>query len=271
MKLLIWFFLLLLFDNAEAMVNIDSNTSNIKNFKLEYYIDSTKKLEFKDIHSVKFTEGKNSDTLGADVTNTWIKIQLQNKTKISQEVFLHQDLAYTFVNIDYYEVDSSHKLVNKKEIKVYDSTFTNNLHGADSIYKFTLQSNEIKTIYVHQTTLAYHFYNFSIMSEEKSSQYLVFEKIDGILFVGLLFALFLYNLFIYISSRYKEYLYYSLYLLSATIWIFYMYGALAHYFYMYGQIPFRFNFGLIFIPFFLAFFVQTIFERKPYIKQNISF
>ncbi|MGB5866361.1 MAG: 7TM diverse intracellular signaling domain-containing protein [Arcobacteraceae bacterium] len=271
MKFILGLFLFCSIVFGQATVRIDSNQANIKNFSIEYFIDSTNQLKFKDILSKQFTLGHNSDTLGTDVTNTWVKITLYNTTSENQKLFLHQDLAFTFVSIKYFEMDENNQLIQTKVVDVYSKNAKNQLSGADAIFKFSINPHETKTIYINQRTLAYHFYNFSILSEKNSIDYLVYQKIDGILFVGLLLALALYNLMIFISSRYKEYLYYSLYLLSATVWIFYMYGSLAHYVHLYGGITFRFNFGLMLVPVFLALFVQSIFETKQLYKTEHKF
>jgi len=255
----------------QATVIIDSNHSNITDFELEYFIDDSEKLQFNDVKDMKFKKGKNSDTLGAKVTNTWIKIKLFNSTSQRQILTLHHDLAYFFPNIHYFEVDSENNLINKKMIKVYSSNAKNEMDGSDALYKFVLDAQKNKTIYINQKTLAYHYYNFSIRSLKESSRFLIYQKVDGVLFVGLLFALAIYNLFIFFSTRYKEYLYYSLYLISATVWIFYIYGSLAHYFQIYGELSFRFNFALMFIPIFLVLFVQTIFETKTKYKMEHKF
>jgi len=254
---------------AKPIVVINSDTFSITHFKLSYFIDNKKNLNFSQIQKQKFTEGSNKDSLGVDVVNTWIKIQLFNKTNKNQTLFLHQDTAYFSTKIKYFELDDTSKLLHTRALSLHDNRSNEMMDGSDSIFKIELNSQASKTIYINQETLAYHFYNFSILSEKKSRQYLVIEKIDAVLFVGLLFALSLYNLFIFISSRYKEYLYYSLYLLSATIWIFYVYGGLSHYFHIYGVFSYRFNFALIFMPIFLAFFVQSIFDTKDkYITEH---
>ena len=218
-----------------------------------------------------FRSGENKDTLGVDVKDVWIKIKLFNTTRKSQTLFLHQDLAYTFKNIEYFELNKSNDILNKQVVSCNSTDTKEQLNGADAIYKFTLHPQESKTIYIHQTTSAYHFYNFSIFSEKESTEYLIYEKVDAVLLVGLLLALALYNFLIFLSSRYKEYLYYTLYLLSSTLWIFYMYGSMAHYFQVYGGIPFRFNFGLLFNPVFLTLFVQAIFNTKTVYKREHKF
>lgn len=269
LRFIILFISLLTLSFAEPIVKINSDSSNILDFDLAYFISDNPTLKLEDVQSKQFTKGSNKDSLGANVTDVWIKIKLFNATQNRQIISLHQDLAYTFINIEYFEVANDNSLINKQTITPFGPLAEEELNGSDAIYKFTLHPNETKTIYVHQISPAYHFYNFSIFTEKESIQYLIYEKVDSVLLVGLLMALALYNLLIYVSSRYKEYLYYSLYLISYTLWIFYMYGAMAHYLHMYGEIPLRFNFGLMIGPMFLSLFVQAIFNTKQeYIKEH---
>jgi diguanylate cyclase (GGDEF)-like protein len=256
---------------GNPLVTITSDKTKLYNFELSYFIDRSKKMSISDVGSMKFVDAPNRDTLGVDVTNTWIKIALYNATAKKQELFLHEDLGFTFVKTVYYEVDTKHSVLNKKVIDYTRDSYPDDIEGSDAVYKFELNPHEYKTIYVNQVTNAYHFYNFLLFNEKNSLKYLIYEKIDGVLFAGLLFALALYNFLLFLSTRYKEYLYYTLYLSSATLWIFYMYGAMAHYVQIYGEIAFRFNFALMFIPIFLALFVQTVFETKTRYKREHLF
>ena len=272
MKLL--FSMLLLFVGtlfADPLVTITSDKTKLHDFKLSYFIDRTNEMTIDNVPNMKFLTATNSDTLGIDVTHTWIKIKLFNATEKNQQLFLHQDLGFTFAKTIYYEMDTKNTILNTKVVDDTSSSYAENIEGSDIVFKFRLNPHEYKTIYVNQITHAYHFYNFSLLNEKNSIKYLIYEKIDGVLFAGLLFALALYNLLLFLSTRYKEYLYYTLYLSSATVWIFYMYGAMAHYVQVYGGIAFRFNFGLMFIPIFLALFVQTVFETKEKYKREHLF
>ena len=268
MKLLLFLISLFSFLHAIPTVNIDSDKVSIKNFDLGYFIDNTEKLTFEDIESKSFTQGKSSGSLGVKVKNTWIKIKVLNQTKEQQTLFLHQDLAFRFVSLEYFEVNSDNTLIKQLLIEPYGALAKEQLNGSDAIFRFTLEPDETKTIYVNQKTHAYHFFNFFIFSPKESTEYLISQKVDAVLIVGLLLALAIYNLFIFISSRYKEYLYYSLYLISSTLWIFYVYGSMAHYLYIYGEIPLRFNFGIMLAPVFLALFIQTVFKTKIQYKRE---
>lgn len=256
---------------SNNIISINSNNTQLEDFKISYLIGDIEKLTISDVLSKTFTEGLNKDTLGVDVPDSWVKINLHNTTGKKQNLFLHQSLGFLATDINYYEVDKNNNILNKKIINLLDSTSLFQMNGADAVFEFSLLANEIKTIYVYQRTIVYHFYDFSIFSGKSSIQYLIYEKIDSIFLCVLLLTLSIYNFLIFLSSKYREYLYYSLYLLSGSIWIFYVYGGLAHYFQIYGELPARFNFALILLSLFLSLFIQTIFETKEKYKTEHFF
>ncbi len=263
--------LILLQINSLYAINIDNNKVKLTDFKIEYLINNDEKINFEDLMNAKFEKGKNKDSLGTDITNVWLKIKLTNNTNSMIKLFIHQNLAFTFNDIVFYEANIKNELIKKTPIYTGYSKEKPELLGANSVYSLNLEKNETKIIYINQKTLAYHFYDYSILTENESIKYLIYEKADGIFFFGLLVALALYNLLIFLSTRYKEYLYYFLYLLSATIWVLYMYGSLSHYFSIYGELAVKFNFALMLTPIFLALFIQSVFETKEKYKTEHLF
>ena len=59
MKFSITLLFLISFSFAQSTVNITSDTSSIRDFKLDYFIDKTEKMDFEEVKSQKFTQGKN--------------------------------------------------------------------------------------------------------------------------------------------------------------------------------------------------------------------
>jgi two-component system, sensor histidine kinase LadS len=271
MKFLSALLLFITFVFGQTPVMIDSDASNIKEFNLSYFISNTENLSFEDIKNKKFTEGRNSDSLGADVSECWVRISLHNTTQKPQILFLHQDLTYFATDINFFEVDENNSLLNQKKINLSNPISKSQMNGADAVFEFQLDPHQIKTIYVYQRTFVYHLYNFSIFNEKNSKSYLIVEKVDAILVFVFLVTLAIYNFFIFSFSRYKEYLYYSLYLFSSSAWVFYAYGALAHYFHIYGDTAEKFNYGLMFSPIFLALFIQSILDTKTLYKTEHKF
>ncbi len=271
MKLLSILLLFMTFVFAQSPVAIHSDTSNTDDFALSYLITNDQQLRFEEVKNKKFTEGRNGDSLGTDVSASWIKITVHNTTQKTQKLFLHQDLAYFATDIHFFEVDDCNNLLHQKKINLLDSISNNLMDGADGVFEFQLHPNQTKTIYVYQRTFVYHFYHFSLFNEKNSKSYLILEKVDAILVFVFLVTLAIYNFFIFAFSRYKEYLYYSLYLFSSSAWVFYAYGALAHYFHIYGDTAEKFNYGLMFSPIFLALFIQTILDTKTLYKTEHKF
>lgn len=271
MKLFFSLLFFVTFAFGQAPVVIDSDASNIKNFELGYFVDGDEKLSFEELKNKKFMDGKNSDSLGIDVPQSWVKIILRNTTQNTQTLFLHQDLAYFTTYIKYFEADENNTLLNKKEINLLDPVSKQQMVGSDAVFEFRLNPDQTKTIYMYQRTYVFHFYNFSVLDEKNSRAYIIHEKVDSVLVCAFLTTLAIYNLFIFISSKFKEYLYYSLYLFSASIWVTFAYGLLGHYFHIYGEVAEKFDFGLMFTPIFLALFIQTILDTKTLYKTEHKF
>jgi len=87
MKFIITLIFLLSFAFAQSTVNITSDTSSITDFKLDYFIDKTAKIDFEEVKSQKFTQGKNRDTLGTNIHNSWVRIKIVNLTNKSQTLY----------------------------------------------------------------------------------------------------------------------------------------------------------------------------------------
>ena len=58
-KFIITLLFLLSFSFTQSTVNITSDTSNITDFKLDYFIDKREKIDLQEVKSQKFTQGKN--------------------------------------------------------------------------------------------------------------------------------------------------------------------------------------------------------------------
>jgi len=80
MKLIFTLIFLISFAFGQSTVNITSDTSNITDFKLDYFIVKTQKMDLEEVKSQKFTQGNNRDSLGTKIINVWIRIKLVNRT-----------------------------------------------------------------------------------------------------------------------------------------------------------------------------------------------
>ena len=123
---------------ADPLVTITSDKTKLHDFKLSYFIDRTNEMTIDDVPNMKFLTATNSDTLGIDVTHTWIKIKLFNATEKNQQLFLHQDLGFTFAKTIYYEMDTKNTILNTKVVDETSASYAENIEGSDIVFKFML-------------------------------------------------------------------------------------------------------------------------------------
>ena len=111
--------------------------------------------------------------------------------------------------------------------------------------------------FTHINGLRLPFYD-----DVNSKKALVSENFDIAIMVGMLLALMLYNIILFVSSRKKENIFYALYLVSGTVWIALSYGLLATLFGIYGQLMMHLHLSLLAMPSFLICFMMSIFATK---------
>ncbi|MDF1878237.1 sensor histidine kinase [Sulfurimonas sp. SAG-AH-194-C20] len=262
-KILFFFSLLTSFLNAMPTVIVEQNDVNIKHFKLEYFVDATTKLKLHDVKSQNFETGTNSLSLGKNKTHTWIRFAITNKTAKKKKLFIHNKHAYVANKIEFYELKNN-KVLSKLFIDLANKNDTQKkMYATDAIFQTTLESNETKTIYIKNimNSMQYPYFEINDAFSSKKSV----AKGNTILFIilGMLIALALYHAMLYLTSKRKEYIYYSLYLASAVVWQSFLSGMLASNFGIYfDSISREFLLSVLLIPIFLAMFSKTIFETK---------
>jgi signal transduction histidine kinase len=251
---------------AQPITNIETDNINITDFKMQYFIDTTDKLNIHDIQKQNFKNSKNRVTLGRDnVQNTWIRIVLFNNTKTAKKLFLHNSFGYISSFINFYEMENN-IIKNSLKLDLISNEKPKGMYGTDAIFSFVVKPDSKKTIYIQNIVPVHQFFEFLIF-DEYNSKSILSKKIMPVTFiVGALFAFCVYNLMLYFSSKYREYLYYFLYISTATIWLFFLYGVSSQYLNIYGDSLSLFNIATVLLPVFLSLFIKTVFETDKYYK-----
>jgi len=265
---LIYIILLFTTLNAQSIVDIKSNNIKINDFKIGYFIDTTNNMQLDNVKKQNFINSSNSLSLGYNAKYTWVKIVIKNSTTKNQNIFIHNIDAFHSSSIKFYELEDN-KILNALQIDLKNNMNRVSMDGANAIFDIYLRSNQTKIVYMKSEAISSQFFKLLILDEENSKKVLIKEYVPMVFLMGVLMTLAFYNLIIYISLKYKEYLYYSLYLFSSSIWIIYMYGPLAHYFEVYGSIVYIFSNILILLPILLSFFIKSIFKTEiKYPREN---
>lgn len=206
-------FLLLVSINLYAnIININEQTKSIEILpNSEIYIDKNRNLTIEDIikQNVKF-EKNNKEILSFGYSpdfDVWIKIVLKNDLNKSIKKILEYNNPLT-TNVDFYDV-------NKNNYFQKDGLLTQNKdkYVINPIFEIELNPNEEKVYFVkassYITTL---IIDLKLWNENSFYQKEIKHQIILSLFFGAMFILGIYNLFIYLFTRDKSYLYYVIYI-----------------------------------------------------------
>jgi len=268
------FVLILLFSsilNAMPAIDIHSNETSLEDFEVEYFVDKTEKMSLQEIKKQKFTQDTSTLSLGIFQDVAWLRFKLHNRTQNKQKLYIHNENAYVANGIDFYEFKDD-KLLNSLNILMQDTNSTKKMFGSDAIFTLTLDANQTRTIYIKSTMKAMQYPHFTIYSEMNSKRRVSNNNILLSIFLGMLIALSLYHALLYITTRYREYIYYALYLASAAVWESILSGMLANSFGIYmNSTSEKLLLAILFLPIFLVLFAKSIFETKTNYKIEDKF
>ena len=253
---------------AVPVVSIDNDAVNLTNFKMGYFIDKSQELTLPDIYTQTFTSSNNRLSLGTDADVTWVKILIKNETGTTKKLYLHNAVTYFSADTRFYEVKDNLllKSIRYEPINHYN---TDKMKGAEAVFSFTLAPQEQKNIYIRSNFLAYQLIDLNIYDADHSLDDLMGKFMPIIVLVSILATLLSYYFVLFIFSRHKEYLYYALYLFTATLYLSYAYGMLSHYYHLHGEWALRLMSLIILFPVFLSLFVKAVFNTpEDYKREN---
>ena len=249
---------------AIATITIDTKEIHIKSFALEYFIDDAAKLNITDLKNKHFTKSAQSDK-SFKLSNpvAWLRFNIYNNTNETRTLHLHNHFGYVSSKLDFYEV------TQKKISQELHINFNNpedsqqKMYATDAIFDIQLEANQTKTIYIKSQMNDIHIMNYVLYDTNTSRKILSNKSTYELLFVGIFVGLAFYYLILAIASRYKEYIYFILFLFSVTFWELQISGTLAHMIgFYYSQQNLYFSLILLCVPIFLLLFFKTILKTK---------
>lgn len=269
--------LLLLIQPAQAApqpdILITPQAVNLTDFAMSYYVDrevsaeasaeatpAAQEARFQQIRRQRFTPSGNKLSLGTGAKNTWARIRIRNLSDHSRRLFLHHPYAYHNRKVVLYEPGPDGWQRRQLHLdQVSDSPY---MYRGSAVFEFQLAPGEHKTLYVQSLSFSHQWFSLLLLDEEHSRRELIGTHNDIALMVGMLLALVIYNVLLYFTARQKEYIFYSLYLVSGLIWIALSYGLLANFFALYGSWILPLHLSLLTMPSFLILFMMDIFRTR---------
>jgi two-component system, NtrC family, sensor kinase len=218
MKKLLLFLILIIgvpqksFSNERSFVFNNANQILQLNQYIDVLVDSASRLTISEVH--RSTQFKPSSykvpNLGVTKFSYWLRFSIQNNTN---EKNLLLQLTYPLMDVaDLYYMNTSGKftVIKSGEQFPYSKRKYNN---QNFIYDIEIEKNTSQTFYlkINATELLLaplEVGTFQKITESNSSS----DLISGIL-IGIVFVMFLYNFFLYLTLKDIAYLYYILYIL----------------------------------------------------------
>jgi len=265
-SIIILFFASFALADAPPVVLKDGKEFYEIGLNLDILEDPTGKLTIDDVNSSEW-EGKfkkSQDKIpnfGLSTSAFWLKIKIDNESKNKDWLF-----SYNYYNQD--KITFFKKLNNKWKRKMTGDLFpldTREKKVRPFIFKI---SPKKVMVYFFRIEGVDHQANISIMTEDKRQKVEFNDYIYFSFYLGVTLCLILYNLFIYISTRDKSYLYYTLYLFSFASFVSLDMG--------YSQVlifknyPFASNEGISFLVLMSNFLLIKLIKNYFNLKENLS-
>ncbi|NOQ14122.1 MAG: diguanylate cyclase [Methyloprofundus sp.] len=232
-----------------------------KDFTLGMYEDSSASLAFEEIKQLKeFIPQTNYISRGYSNSVFWIKFKIENATKSNVNYFIKftNNAIHKF---DCYIVSNNGETIKYQQGVGYFTPKTSNPLVSPE-FQVYLNSGESKTVYFSLFSIYPNFTSLYIFDKKSLNNYVLKYDVLYSIYFGGVIALLLYNLFIYMFSREKSYLYYVLYVSFFLCWqlqtnVFFPFNT-------YSSTASYYTHG-IFIPLFIAsllLFSRSILETK---------
>ncbi|MCU7836249.1 MAG: sensor histidine kinase [gamma proteobacterium symbiont of Taylorina sp.] len=256
--------LLLFFSNTAVSaqtIEVEQQQVAMNDFTIAYLHDDENSLTIDDVISniSAFKNTSNNNSFGYQHKTTWYKITLISRSKMSRELYLHNNIAYMSKQIDIYEFNGKQQL-DQNRYQFLDSSIGRKLSGSSLVYPVVLEPGIEKTIIFKNQALIHQLLNLSLYDKHNSTQALINKNFYANIIVIIICTLALYNVFLYFFSLRKEFIYYSFYLFNAALGLFYMYGSIFNHLNLYGELVYWFNLTALSVSFFLMLFVQSLFD-----------
>lgn len=211
-------FLLLMFGLAwpasgQEVIQINENNT-INNFgkRVQLLTDTSQHLSINEVLLRKDFQRVHTDVpnLGINHNAYWLRLSLQNLTNGS-ELALQIRLP-TLDFVDFYQVGSDGKVIKAEKVGDRRPYYNREFDNPFSTFLFETQPRETTTIYIRiegneQLQVPLTLTTQDQLQQKNSDAYVIFG-----VYAGVICVMFIYNLFLYLSTRDQTYLYYIVYL-----------------------------------------------------------
>jgi two-component system NtrC family sensor kinase len=194
-------------------LELDDNWKSGRIYKMELFEDANDSFDVFSVQTAPFFkyDKKEVPNLGINDATIWIRFQA---TGASDDPEFYLRFAYSLYDeIAFYQFDEKGTLLKKGDVSKSRPFHERSYPHPNGIFRFEVNKGETHTFYLafknlEQSILPLYIVRATQLSAQLKTEYLVVGVISGILII-----MFVYNLFVYISVKDRNYLYYIIYIL----------------------------------------------------------
>jgi class 3 adenylate cyclase len=200
--------------SAQQIVTINKGESLFVGENIEYFIDTSNRMNVKDVLEMDFSPGENQIlNFGNLPHHLWLRISVETQTEFSAFLELAAPLL------------SEIELYQKKEgdpTMLYKGGFLNpfknkEISSENWIFNLDLDTDKTNTFYLKVFSIYPLLLPVKIATKEKMLESNQMHNLFWGLYIGIMIFAFLYNFFIYLSLGERTYLYYLGYILGSVL------------------------------------------------------
>ncbi len=185
-----------------------ANIGFVKIKNVSFYEDKTKFLTIKDAVNLNYKTTSLTPNFGLSTSVYWFKITIENNSDDSNLLF--QILNSTISSLELYKPENG-KLTSTK-LGEYIPFSSRLFKSSTPIFKVYIPRNNARTFFLKAYSNSVIQLPMSIGSEYDILYSISFDQYLFGIYIGIIFVMFFYNLFIYLTVQDNNYLFYVLYI-----------------------------------------------------------
>ncbi|WP_322873925.1 sensor histidine kinase [Poseidonibacter lekithochrous] len=233
-------------------------TSLHAEYQVSFFDDKTHYKDISQVLDKEFLPTSRKETFGKKKF-LWLKVDITNKTNKIEDNYLSLRNIHIMKDVHFFTIKNNKVVKQNISFNKYKNPDVKHRIGNILLYNNEISPNEKIEVYIYMTAgsnIYYEINNGSLIEvmakAAKSSAILV-------ILTGILLALGIYYLFLYLFTPNKEYIYYTLLVTTMATWSFYVYGGYAYYFDLFSIGAFV-NVLMVFLPMFTTLFFQSVYK-----------
>ena len=202
----------------DRVINYNNSNDIVRAGKyLSILEDKTNLLEIQDVISLNTFTPSNQEipSFGISESTFWAKLTINNNTDIEHFILEFEKITAQTLTLYYKENINNNKFTSQNISKG-----SKKYAGRLFILDFNIPKDKQSTIYLKFKTSWSSNFPIKIGTRDKILHRLFNEELIGGIYIGILFIMVFYNMFIYFSIKDKSYIYYVIYIFSFLLFQF---------------------------------------------------